>query len=52
MVNRSEARDWIEHEDAVARAERIARVEWLASNYPSNELGFMLNGGLAFAPTP
>jgi len=45
MVDRSDARDWIEHEDAVARADRIARLEWLASNYPSNELGFMLNGG-------
>lgn len=41
----SEARQWIEQEDAVARADRIARLEWLASNYPSSELGFMLHGG-------
>jgi len=41
----SEARQWIEHEDAVARADRIARLEWLASNYPSSDLGFMLRGG-------
>ncbi len=41
----SDAREWIEHEDALARADRIARLEWLTANYPLSDLGFMLNGG-------
>ncbi len=44
-MNRSEAHKWIEHEDAIARPDRIARLEWLASKYPASDLGFMLNGG-------
>ena len=40
-----EAHDWITQEDAVARPDRIARLSWLAANYPSSELGFMLHGG-------
>lgn len=44
-MSHSEAQQWIEHEDAIARADRIARLEWLASNYPSSDLGFMLHGG-------
>lgn len=39
------AREWIEREDEAAREDRIARLEWLATNYPSNDAGFMLHGG-------
>jgi hypothetical protein len=39
------ARQWIEREDEIAREGRIARLEWLATNYPSNDAGFMLHGG-------
>lgn len=40
-----EAQDWLEHEDNVARSDRIARLDWLAANYPSSEDGFLLSGG-------
>ena len=40
-----QAREWIEHEDRVARDDRITRLEWLAANYPSSDAGFMLHGG-------
>jgi len=39
------AREWLEREDDVARADRIARLEWLATNYPSSAVGFLLHGG-------
>lgn len=39
------AREWVEHEDLVAQSDRIARLAWLVDNYPSSELGFLLNGG-------
>jgi len=39
------AREWLEREDDVARADRIARLEWLATNYPSSAAGFLLHGG-------
>jgi hypothetical protein len=44
-MDRSAARDWIEHEDAVARDDRVTRLEWLAANYPPSDAGFMLHGG-------
>lgn len=43
--NRSEANEWIKQEDAIARPERTARLEWIVSNYPESDLGFLLNGG-------
>jgi hypothetical protein len=46
-MRRSEARERIEYEDAITRADRIAGLEWLASNDPSSELGFMLLDGWA-----
>ena len=36
---------WIENEDRVCREARVARLEWLARNYPPNRYGFLLNGG-------
>ena len=44
-MNHAAAREWIEHEDDVARADRIVRLEWLAANYPSSDAGFLLHGG-------
>lgn len=41
----SEAETWVEHEDMVGRVDRVARLDWLATNYPSSNMGFMLNGG-------
>lgn len=37
-------RAWLEHEDEVARPDRVARLEWLARNYPV-ATGFLLHGG-------
>ena len=39
------AREWIEHEDGTARADRIERLEWIAANYPRSVAGFLLHGG-------
>ena len=39
------ATDWIENEDRGCRHDRIARLEWLAENYPANRYGVLLNGG-------
>lgn len=44
-MDRNETQDWITHEDIVARLDRVARLDWLAENYPSSDLGFMLRGG-------
>lgn len=44
-MDHTEAHAWINREDTVARSDRIARLEWLASNYPSSDSGFVLNGG-------
>jgi hypothetical protein len=44
-MNREAARLWIEHEDDVAREDRIERLQWLAANYPSSANGFLVNGG-------
>ena len=39
------ATSWIENEDRGCREARVARLEWLAKNYPPNRYGFMLFGG-------
>ena len=39
------AAGWIEDEDQGCRHDRIARLEWLADNYPANRCGFLLSGG-------
>ncbi|MEE8542691.1 MAG: hypothetical protein V3S94_02435 [Gammaproteobacteria bacterium] len=39
------ATSWIENEDRGCRDARIARLEWLATNYPANRHGFLLSGG-------
>lgn len=39
------AHEWIEHEDRVTRADRIARLGWLEANYPGSNCGFMIHGG-------
>jgi hypothetical protein len=44
-MHHASAREWIEHEDDVARADRIARLEWLATNDPSIAAGFLVHGG-------
>ena len=36
---------WIENEDRGCREARVARLEWLAKNYPPNRYGFLLSGG-------
>jgi hypothetical protein len=44
-MNQPTASEWLDREDDVARADRVARLEWLAANYPASNLGFMLHGG-------
>ena len=39
------ATSWIENEDRACREARVARLEWLARNYPPNDCGFLLSGG-------
>ena len=39
------ATSWIENEDRGCREARVARLEWLARNYPPNRYGFLLRGG-------
>ena len=35
---------WIENEDRHNRPDRIARLQWLAANYPAARRGFLLQG--------
>ena len=44
-MKRHEVKEWIARQDIVSRPERIARLEWLAENYPSSDVGFILYGG-------
>jgi len=44
-MDRHQSQEWIGHEDTVARPDRIARLDWLAANYPASERGFMISGG-------
>ena len=44
-MHQAEVLQWIEYEDSVARSERIRRLEWLVSNYPASDLGFLISGG-------
>ena len=40
------ANAWIEHEDRNCRQDRIARLQWLAGNYPASHHRVLLHGGL------